>query len=176
MQRSETSRRCLQIQFLVFLFEFWWSAPSLHIWKVLITKTYLGNFFFKELALESYLCELLEFTIFKRACKLVPRTLLKTKCIWQNSHFFANQPTFFFLAENGLINIFVKVSHCIMVNENRFPTFIWPFFFPGALYEKIKSHHILTLEFQVFAMFQSYLGNIKTKRSTIYTYIYIALM
>ena len=103
MQRSETSRRCLQIQFLVFLFEFWWSAPSLHIWKVLITKTYLGNFFFKELALESYLCELLEFTIFKRACKLVPRTLLKTKCIWQNSHFFANQPTFFFLAENSLI-------------------------------------------------------------------------
>ena len=61
---------------------------------------------FKELTLETYLWELLVFTMFKRAWKLVPTTSLRTKCLWQNGHIFANQPTFFLFGRKRFNKLF----------------------------------------------------------------------
>ena len=62
--------------------------------------------FFKELTLETYLWELFVFTMFKRAWKLVPTTSLRTKCLWQNGHIFANQPTFFLFGRKRFNKLF----------------------------------------------------------------------
>ena len=83
--------------------------------------------FFKELALETYLWELLVFTMFKCAWNFLPT---KWSCFWKSTHFFC-------LAKNGLINCFVMVLHCtsffIWPKTAISLCFIRPFFFWGMV-------------------------------------------
>ena len=93
--------------------------------------------------------------MFKHACNLVPRSALERICLYSDFlQFIVTQPTFFFnLAENGLINFSVTVSHGIVffyLAENghikktffflygrllRIPNFLYDPVSSGARYE-----------------------------------------